>query len=112
MSAFDPTQHPRGNSRTGHAGQFAAKHQSGAEITLPDVPGIPAMPPVPPVPSAPRFAPGSDADDIEAMVYRKGEPRSADNAVIERMPLFGLPPRLDRKSAPPRIGRAPMPPRI
>lgn len=31
---FDPTKHPRGNTRTGHAGQFATKLQSPAEVTL------------------------------------------------------------------------------
>lgn len=34
MSTFDPTQHPRGNAVTGHAGQFAIKQQTGAETTL------------------------------------------------------------------------------
>ncbi|KAB1661680.1 hypothetical protein F8O07_07180 [Pseudoclavibacter sp. CFCC 13796] len=34
MSAFDPTQHPRGNQSTGHGGQFAVKAQSGSEISL------------------------------------------------------------------------------
>ncbi|KAB1661674.1 hypothetical protein F8O07_07150 [Pseudoclavibacter sp. CFCC 13796] len=34
MSTFDPTQHPRGNQATGHAGQFAAKAQSASEIGL------------------------------------------------------------------------------
>lgn len=32
MSTFDPNKHPRGN--TGHAGQFAAKAQSDAEVGL------------------------------------------------------------------------------
>lgn len=34
MSTFDPTQHPRGNTVTGHAGQFATKQQTGAEVSL------------------------------------------------------------------------------
>ncbi|KAB1661679.1 hypothetical protein F8O07_07175 [Pseudoclavibacter sp. CFCC 13796] len=34
MSTFDPTQHPRGNQATGHAGQFAAKPQSASEIAI------------------------------------------------------------------------------
>lgn len=34
MSTFDPTQHPRGNTLTGHAGQFATKQQTSAEIDL------------------------------------------------------------------------------
>lgn len=34
MSTFDPTQHPRGNAATGHAGQFATKQQTGAEVGL------------------------------------------------------------------------------
>ncbi|WP_028245379.1 hypothetical protein [Pseudoclavibacter soli] len=34
MSTFDPTQHPRGNSVTGHAGQFATKQQTSADVTL------------------------------------------------------------------------------
>lgn len=34
MSTFDPSQHPRGNQATGHAGQFADKAQSGAEVGL------------------------------------------------------------------------------
>ncbi|WP_028245381.1 hypothetical protein [Pseudoclavibacter soli] len=34
MSSFDPTQHPRGNTLTGHAGQFATKEQTNPEIGL------------------------------------------------------------------------------
>lgn len=34
MNTFDPAQHPRGNQTTGHAGQFAAKAQSDAEVGL------------------------------------------------------------------------------
>ncbi|WP_028245390.1 hypothetical protein [Pseudoclavibacter soli] len=34
MSTFDPNQHPRGNTVTGHAGQFAVKEQTSAETTL------------------------------------------------------------------------------
>ncbi|KAB1661676.1 hypothetical protein F8O07_07160 [Pseudoclavibacter sp. CFCC 13796] len=42
MNAFDPSQHPRGNQSTGHAGQFAAKPQSASEINIvqPDGPGL------------------------------------------------------------------------
>ncbi|WP_028245382.1 hypothetical protein [Pseudoclavibacter soli] len=38
MSTFDPTQHPRGNTLTGHAGQFATKEQTGAEFGLEALP--------------------------------------------------------------------------
>lgn len=34
MNTFDPTQHPRGNQTTGHAGQFATKAQTSSEIGL------------------------------------------------------------------------------
>ena len=34
MSTFDPAQHPRGNQSTGHAGQFATKTHSGADVDL------------------------------------------------------------------------------
>ncbi|KAB1661673.1 hypothetical protein F8O07_07145 [Pseudoclavibacter sp. CFCC 13796] len=34
MNPFDPTQHPRGNQSTGHAGQFAAKTQTSSEVSL------------------------------------------------------------------------------
>ena len=34
MSTFDPTQHPRGNQTTGHAGQFAAKTQTSSEVGI------------------------------------------------------------------------------
>ncbi len=34
MSNFDPTQHPRGNTVTGHAGQFAAKQHFTPELGL------------------------------------------------------------------------------
>lgn len=34
MSTFDPAQHPRGNSVTGHAGQFATKEQTPPQVSL------------------------------------------------------------------------------
>ncbi|WP_028245374.1 hypothetical protein [Pseudoclavibacter soli] len=34
MSTFDPTQHPRGNATTGHAGQFATKQQTSSDVSL------------------------------------------------------------------------------
>ncbi|KAB1661675.1 hypothetical protein F8O07_07155 [Pseudoclavibacter sp. CFCC 13796] len=34
MSTFNAAQHPRGNTSTGHAGQFATKAQSTADVSL------------------------------------------------------------------------------
>lgn len=34
MSSFDPALHPRGNASTGNTGQFAAKQQAAAEVSL------------------------------------------------------------------------------